>query len=73
MIAQLHLGNYFMMQYFSGNILLLLLLGIIFCLDTRKKKYQLTISLAVPVESTAHIENPNTADWYDQAYQKVIL
>ncbi|RVX05016.1 hypothetical protein CK203_019242 [Vitis vinifera] len=42
-------------------------------IDTRKKKYQLTISLAVPVESTAHIENPNTADWYDQAYQKVIL
>lgn len=26
---------------------------------------------SVPVESTAHIENPNTADWYDQAYQKL--
>lgn len=29
------------------------------------------MSLAAPVESAAHIENPNAADWCDQAYQKV--
>lgn len=44
-----------------------------FCLDTSLEKYQLIISVAVPVESTTHIENRNAVDWYDQAYQKVII
>ena len=66
-------GNCFKMQYFSWNILLLLLLAITFCLDTSMEKYQLIISVAAPAESTTHIDSPNAVDWYDQVYQQVIL